>query len=142
MNPINNNQKNFLPNLGDLILKRNINSASGTNFENLTEYSNNLNSQFTKFNNKNQIILKLKKVTLLASTTDTELGASSVQTNTLLAPISLVNMHLTSGNAAASSPGPFFKFGEERVGAPYHLSSQNNNNQGHMDTTIDRKSVV
>lgn len=88
MNPINNNQKQLLPYSGTTMpsclqnnqmsistsypimdtvsnLKRNINlgGPTETSFEDFTEYSTNLNSKFTKFNNKNQIILNLKKVT-------------------------------------------------------------------------------
>ena len=48
-----------------------INSGSQTSFEQLIEYNNNLNLQFNKINNKNQIILNLKKETI-GPTTDTE----------------------------------------------------------------------
>ena len=46
------------------------NLGSQTSFEHLTEYNYNLNSQFNKLNNKNQIISNLKKMTVC--TTDTE----------------------------------------------------------------------
>ena len=48
-----------------------INSGSQTSFEQLIEYNNNLNLQFNKINNKNQIILNLKKFTI-GPTTDAE----------------------------------------------------------------------
>ena len=49
-----------------------INLGSQTSFEHLTEYNNNLNSQINKFNNKNQIILNLKKVTMCSTDTESE----------------------------------------------------------------------
>ena len=51
--------------------QKQINKGSQTSFEQLIEYKNNLNLQFNKINNKNQIILNLKKVTI-GPTTDTE----------------------------------------------------------------------
>lgn len=86
MDLINNNQKQNLPNLGTTISsitnsqasgffdhKHGANLGSQTSFESLTEYNKNLNSQLApKFNNKNQIILNLKKVTMWNTTTDTE----------------------------------------------------------------------
>ena len=48
------------------------NLGSQTSFEHLTEYNNNLNSQINKFNNKNQIILNLKKVTMCSTDTESE----------------------------------------------------------------------
>ena len=50
--------------LGQGHKKDKANLVSQTSFEHLTEYNNNLNSQFNKFNNKNQIILNLKKATM------------------------------------------------------------------------------
>ena len=47
-------------------------SPSETSFKHLTVYSNNLNSQFSKFNNKNQIILNLKKVAMCTVETELE----------------------------------------------------------------------
>lgn len=49
-----------------------INLGSQTSFDHLTEYNNNLNSQINKFNNKNQIILNLKKVTMCSTVTESE----------------------------------------------------------------------
>lgn len=86
MDLINNNQKQILPNLGTTISSITNSQVSGffdhkhgadlgsqTSFEGLTEYNKNLNSQLApKFNNKNQIILNLKKVTMWNTTTDTE----------------------------------------------------------------------
>ena len=62
--------------------RKNIKAFGGsqTSFEHLTLYNKNLSSQFNKFNNKNQIILNLKKVTMCTTDTESEQQQNKIST--------------------------------------------------------------